>query len=223
MDWLQVGQDAVKGAAAGSIVPGIGTALGAAGGVALDLAPELGRWLFGPGSAETVKAVQAAVQTVTGASQIDAQLSALNNPEVAINLRLQLASIASQRATEAARAAQDQLVAQLADVANARATAVQLAQSGSPMAWGAAIVSVIVLLTFGTVMALALLRTLPANAEPVLNVLLGTLGAMSTSVVSYWVGSSVGSARKDVRLASLIPHAQSTGKGAAASAAYAMQ
>ncbi len=56
-----------------------------------------------------------------------------------------------------------------------------------------------------------------------LNVLLGTLGAMSTSVVSYWVGSSVGSARKDVRLASLIPHAQSTGKGAAASAAYAMQ
>lgn len=53
----------------------------------------------------------------------------------------------------------------------------------------------------------------------VLNVLLGTLGAMSTSVVSYWVGS----ARKDVRLASLLPHAQSTGKGAAASAAYAMQ
>ncbi len=37
----------------------------------------------------------------------------------------------------------------------------------------------------------------------VLNVLLGTLGAMATSVVGYWVGSSAGSARKDVRLASL--------------------
>ncbi len=36
-----------------------------------------------------------------------------------------------------------------------------------------------------------------------LNVLLGTLGAMSTSVVGYWVGSSAGSARKDARLASL--------------------
>ena len=36
-----------------------------------------------------------------------------------------------------------------------------------------------------------------------LNVLLGTLGAMATSVVSYWVGSSAGSARKDEHLASL--------------------
>jgi hypothetical protein len=35
----------------------------------------------------------------------------------------------------------------------------------------------------------------------VLNVLLGTLGAMATNVVGYWVGSSVGSARKDDRLA----------------------
>ena len=54
-----------------------------------------------------------------------------------------------------------------------------------------------------------------------LNVLLGTLGAMATSVVSYWVGSSVGSARKDARLASLIPHTQavgSTAKSASASA-----
>lgn len=35
----------------------------------------------------------------------------------------------------------------------------------------------------------------------VLNVLLGTLGAMATSVVAYWVGSSVKSVRKDDRLA----------------------
>ena len=35
----------------------------------------------------------------------------------------------------------------------------------------------------------------------VLNVLLGTLAAMATNVVGYWVGSSVGSARKDARLA----------------------
>ena len=35
----------------------------------------------------------------------------------------------------------------------------------------------------------------------VLNVLLGTLAAMATNVVGYWVGSSAGSARKDARLA----------------------
>lgn len=40
----------------------------------------------------------------------------------------------------------------------------------------------------------------------VLNVLLGTLGAMATSVVGYWVGSSAGSARKDARLASMARH-----------------
>lgn len=203
MDWLKVGMDAAKGAAAGSVVPGIGSALGAAGGVALDLAPELGRWLFGPESAATVAAVQSAVQSVTGATQPDAQISALANPDVAKELRLQLASIAAERSAAAAKAAQEQLMAQLADVANARATTVQLAQSGSHLAWGAPVVSVIVLLTFGGVMALALLRSLPANAEPVLNVLLGTLGAMATSVVTYWVGSSAGSARKETRLASL--------------------
>ena len=38
----------------------------------------------------------------------------------------------------------------------------------------------------------------------VLNVMLGTLGAMATSVVTYWVGSSAGSARKDARLANLM-------------------
>lgn len=203
MNWLQVGEDAAKGAAAGSVVPGIGTALGAAGGIALDLAPELGQWLFGPGSSATVKAVQSAVQSVTGATQAEEQISALESPDMAKELRLQLASIAAERSAAAAKAAQEQLVTQLADVANARATTVQLAQSGSYMAWGAPLVSVIVLVTFGGVMALALLRTLPANAEPVLNVLLGTLGAMATSVVTYWVGSSAGSARKDARLANL--------------------
>ena len=37
----------------------------------------------------------------------------------------------------------------------------------------------------------------------ILNMLLGSLAAMATSVVSYWVGSSAGSARKDVQLARL--------------------
>lgn len=204
MDFLKLGTDALKGAAAGSAMPGVGTALGAAGGVALDLAPELGQWLFGPHSDATVKAVKDAVETVTGATDVASQVSALANPEVAGQLRLSLASIAADRAAASAKAAQDALVAQLADVANARSATLGLAQSGSPMAWGAAVVSVIVLITFGTVMGLALFRSLPPNAEPILNVLLGTLGAMSTSVVSYWVGSSAGSARKDARLAKIM-------------------
>lgn len=71
----------------------------------------------------------------------------------------------------------------------------------SVMSWGAPVVSVVVLVTFGGVVSLTLLRTIPLGSEAVLNVLLGTLGAMATNVVGYWVGSSVGSARKDDRLA----------------------
>jgi hypothetical protein len=209
MDWAKLGLDAVKGAGAGSVVPGVGSTLGAAGGIALDVAPELGRWLFGPDSKATVKAVEDVVQAVTGTNKPDAQIAALADPTVANQLRVQLASLAAERAASAEKAAQDRLDAQLADVANARATAVQFAQAGSSMVWGAPVVSVIVLLTFGGVVALTLLRSLPPNAEPVLNVLLGTLGAMATSVVTYWVGSSAGSARKDARLATLASRVQS--------------
>jgi len=80
---------------------------------------------------------------------------------------------------------------------------VALAQSHSAIAWAPAVVSAIVLVTFGIVMYSALTRSLPSGSETILNMLLGTLAAMSTSVVSYWVGSSVGSARKDDRLAQI--------------------
>ena len=66
-----------------------------------------------------------------------------------------------------------------------------------------ALVSALVLVTFAVVMALALTRSLPAGSETILSLLLGSLAAMATSVVSYWVGSSAGSARKDDHLAKL--------------------
>lgn len=68
------------------------------------------------------------------------------------------------------------------------------------MAWSAPVISAVVLLTFGGVMGMVLLNGMPAGSETAANMLLGTLAAMATSVVSYWVGSSAGSARKDDRL-----------------------
>ncbi len=201
MDLTKVAADALKGAAAGSIVPGVGTALGAVGSIALDLAPEIGRWLFGPDAAPVAAAVQQAVQAATGTSDPAAQMAALADPDLAGQLRVDLAGIAATRAAAADAAAEARLTARLADVANARAMALQLAQSGSAMAWGAPVISVVVLATFGVVMGLVLLHAVPPGSETVLNVLLGTLAAMATNVVGYWVGSSVGSARKDARLA----------------------
>lgn len=196
-------EGAAKGAAAGSVVPGLGTALGAMGGVVLTLAPEIGQWLFGANAAPVVAAVRDSVAKVTGSAEPETQVAVLADPDKAAALRVELARIAFERAEAVAQASQAALVARLADVTGARATTVALAQSGSEIAWGAPVVSVVVLLTFGGVVAMTLLRAMPPGAETVLNVLLGTLGAMATSVVGYWVGSSAGSARKDARLASL--------------------
>ena len=203
MDLGQVVEDAAKGAAAGSVVPGVGTALGAVGGVALDLAPEIGRWMFGTGGEHTVAEVQQAVRSVTGTADTTAQHKALEDPQVAADLRVQLAQIAAERAESANQVTLDALKAGLADVASARQQTVTLAQSGSAIAWGAPVVSVAVLIAFAAALLAILTRTLPAGSADVANVMLGTLGAMATSVVGYWVGSSAGSARKDARLASL--------------------
>ncbi len=203
MNLGEVAEDAVKGAAAGSMVPGIGSALGAVGGIVLDLAPEVGRWLFGSDAAPVVTAVQSAITAVTGTTEVAAQASALADPDKAAALRVELAKIAAGQETAAASASQAALAAHLSDIASARALTVQLAQSGSRIAWGAPVISVVVLVTFAIVMTVALTRTLPSGGEPVLNVLMGTLGAMATSVVGYWVGSSAGSDRKDEHLVNL--------------------
>ena len=203
VDFPGLAADVAKGAAAGSVVPGVGTALGAAGALALDLAPELARWLFGPGSEPVVAAVEGAVSAVTGSADQDVQAARVADPAVAGALRVQLAQIAAQAAAARDAAQMSALAAVLADVAGARAQTLALAQGGSALAWGAPVVSLVVLVTFGAVVSLVLFRAVPPGSEAVLNVLLGTLGAMATSVVGYWVGSSVGSARKDDRLALL--------------------
>jgi hypothetical protein len=165
--------------------------------LALSLAPEIGRWLFGPSGAATASAVVQAVQAVAGTADGAAAQAALSkDPAAAAQLRIRLAEIAAA-AEQAARAAElDTLRAQMADIAGARSQTVALAQANSPVQWAPVLVSLVVLGTFGVVMWAALTSALPAGSETILNMLLGTLAAMATSVVSYWVGSSAGSAQK---------------------------
>ena len=179
----------------------------------IQIAPSIAKWLFGDGSAAVIDKVKAVVSDVTGVSEsgiaaVEAVLQ--GKPELAIQIQAQLAQIAAtreiefNRAIEALRRSEFQiLTAQITDTDSARKQTIALAQSGSAIALGAPIVSTLVLITFATVMSLALTRTLPTGSETILNMLLGTLAAMATSVVSYWVGSSAGSARKDEHLAKL--------------------
>ena len=165
--------------------------------LALSVAPEIGRWLFGSTGAKTAAAVAQVVGTVTGTPDAAAARSVLSrDPKVAAQLRVELAKIAAQADEDAQAEQLATLKQQLADVADARAQTLGLAKLGSRIAWAPAVISVVVLLTFGVVMWAALTRVLPAGSETILNMLLGTLAAMATSVVSYWVGSSSGSDRK---------------------------
>lgn len=82
------------------------------------------------------------------------------------------------------------------DRADARSQTVELAKTGSSIAWGAPAVSLVVLITFGVVLYRVL--SAPAGqADPNASLMLGALTTMATAVVSYWVGSSAGSAAKD--------------------------
>jgi hypothetical protein len=172
--------------------------------LAISLAPEIANWLFGAQAEKTVAAVSDAVRTATGASDLAAQQAVIErDPQVASTLRVQLAQIAATASAAARQSDLDTLRANLADVASARAQTVALAQAKSPVAYSASIVSVVVLATFGGVMGLAITRSMPPGSEPTLNLLLGSLAAMASAVVSYWVGSSAGSARKEAHLATI--------------------
>ncbi len=185
--------------------------------LAIQIAPTIAKWLFGDDSEKVVQQVANVVTQATGvaAPHTDEGIAAVEavlqgKPELAVQIQVQLAKIAADREAEADRAAQaaqkaefDTLLARIADTDGARRQTIALAQAGSKIAYGAPIVSALVLITFAVVMTLAFTRSLPPGSETILNMLLGSLAAMATSVVSYWVGSSAGSARKDAHIARL--------------------
>jgi hypothetical protein len=83
------------------------------------------------------------------------------------------------------------------DVQSARRHTIELAQQGSAIAWGAPVVSVIVVLGFFAVMSLLFVVKvdLPPQQANLLNVLFGALIPAFGTVVQYWLGSSAGSKR----------------------------
>ena len=170
--------------------------------VALALAPELARWLVGDNADQTVTAIADAVQAVAGTQDPDAAAAVLQrDPATATQLRLKLAQLAAAQDGAARAAELDTLTANLRAIASPQTVGPAHASARSPVAWSAPIVSALVLITFAAVMLLVLVSGVPPGTDTVANMLLGTLAAMATSVVSYWVGSSAGSARKEERLA----------------------
>ena len=210
---------AAKGAATGAVAGPIGAAAGGLGGLVVDIAPEVGRWLFGPTAENTASLVGKAVMETTGTIDPEAAQAVLErSPEAVSQLRLQLATIAAQQQVEADRAAEAQRGAGLSAVAGgmgarggARSQTQALAQMHSGIAWAPAVLSGIVLVAFGSLIYVVLTHdSLPDKTMPLANVLLGSLAAMATQVANYWLGSSSSSASKTDQITALSADAQSS-------------
>lgn len=164
--------------------------------VVASLAPTLLRHLAGEQAGAVAQQVATAVRSVVGSDDPAAVQVALADPVKAADLKLELAKIESDAETERLRMV-------LADVAGARAHTVELARAGSPIAWGAPLVSALVLVGFAVAVWVVLTRALPAGSQEIALYTVGALQTLAASVVAYWVGSSAGSARKDEALREL--------------------
>ncbi|PPQ31173.1 hypothetical protein [Rhodopila globiformis] len=214
---------AAKGAAAGAIAGPVGAAVGGLGGLVLDIAPDVGKWLFGSNGEHAATQVAKAVETVTGTSDAEAAQAVLaRDPEAVTQLRVQLVTLAAQMQAEANRAAEAQRASELAmlqaaaaDRANARSQTTALAQAKDRIAWTPTILSAVILVVFGALVFVVLTKRTPApdGLMPLANILLGTVAAMATQVANYWLGSSSGSASKTDQLAALSASAQTSVPG----------
>lgn len=167
----------------------------------LTLVPDLVKWIAGDTAGTVAQKVSDVVATIAGDTTPAALSSVLADPAKATDLRLALAKVAADAEEAKRKADLDELTARLSDVANARQQTLALAQTGSTIAWGAPVMSVIVTLAFAAVTLLLMWRSLPAGSETMASILFGALSAGFSTVVSYWLGSSAGSARKDQTIA----------------------
>lgn len=92
---------------------------------------------------------------------------------------------------------------QLQDVADARATTVKYVQANSPLSWGAVVVSIVVMAGFIGISFLAMKPDLAGVDKSVTLFLLGAWSGYAGGVITFWIGSSAGSADKSQQIANL--------------------
>jgi hypothetical protein len=180
----------------------------------LGLAPEIARWIGGPQAAGVTTLVTNAVRTIAGTDDPDeaAKILAADSGKTA-ELRVQLAKIAADaesaqreaeleglKATLAATAAKQQtdleaLRVSIGDIGSARTLLNQMVNVKSPLAWAPPVLSAFIIIAF--CVNLYVVLVVGVKDTNLGNVLLGTLTAMATQVANYWLGSSLGSTRKD--------------------------
>ena len=163
----------------------------------LGIAPTVASWLMGDKTGAAVSQVTHIARDILGTDNADGIERAITGDP---NLALKFKMAVIQAEADARRQEFEALQAQLADVQSARGQTVKLAEARSPIAYGAVVVSTIVLLGFAVMLWLVIREEVPANQRDMVTLLLGTLAGMASSVVAYWVGSSSGSMQKNAAL-----------------------
>lgn len=163
-------------------------------GLALNLVPTLAQWIGGDKAGQVATQVASAAKAVFGSDSPDAVEKAIaTDPNLALQFKLAVANIEDRERQRT----HDELIARMQDTQSARDQTVKLAQMGSPLAWGAAIVSFIVTAAFAVVAWLVFNEAIPAQNREMALYLVGQLSGFVGTCIAYWVGSSAGSASKD--------------------------
>jgi len=163
----------------------------------LGIAPTVASWILGDKTGAAVERVTGIARDILGtddASGIEAAIA--RDPNAALQFKMAII----QAEADARRHEHEEVLARLADIQSARNQTVKLAEARSPIAYGAVVVSTIVLLGFAVMLWLVIREEVPANQRDMVTLLLGTLAGMASSVVAYWVGSPSGSAQKNAAL-----------------------
>jgi hypothetical protein len=182
----------------------------------LSLAPQLAGMIFGSNGETATAKVASVVQSVVGGN-VDlttqegaaAAVTAIQgNSEAARELQAKLAELHQQMQQEldreqdqARKDALDELKARIGDTGSARDMAVNLANAHSNLAYGGAVLSVIIVIGFTFITWFVLGNGVKDGSSQLGYVLVGTLGAMATQVANYWLGSSQSSNAKNALLA----------------------
>jgi hypothetical protein len=93
--------------------------------------------------------------------------------------------------------------AQLEDVQNARSTTVELAKVQSNIAWGAPVVSTVIVAGFVAFSIIAMRPSAVGADQSVTIYLLAAWQSLATMAAGYWLGSSAGSNDKSAQIAAL--------------------
>jgi hypothetical protein len=178
-----------KGAVAGAALGPVGAIGGGLLSIGVQMAPQIGRWLNGDEGGEVAVQVRNMVAQAAGTSDPDVAASALaENPEKTTELQLALARLAAEREDRWSRAQLERLKYDLSSEMDARATTVALVKERHPLAYGAALVTIVLLSAF--------IYVIVAN-PPMDEGMKETLKVLTVAAASYWIGSSRGSAAKD--------------------------